>query len=473
MSEEEHRCLAGYAALEKAAQRFETRDARHQRVEHLPYLRTSRFLASFDTRALSEAAYRQWLFHHHALAVEGLTIEWKRLPIAGKQPLDRYWPSKERAFKRKLKQCGALLLAHQAERPRLTHIAAQDHYQTWKRWVGLYPLAAIPFYHGVVSEQTMIRRRQNVFNDKLNTADITSASGLAAESDSPSWTRFTGPIPALSPVEALGQLRQQPLDALGVPQLSEAAREQLVDAFMPTLAIENTDNTLADNDRPVQLTASRGAVARNPDQPTLYTHISLGRYRDQVTLQLNYSVWFSERRPEGLLDWLAGQYNGITWRVHLLPSGAVVGYDKMHQCGCWYQFFPAMGFRPRPQLPLAQEPFNIGRTLDPRERHTLWLEANTHHLLGVSAAPGSETGTAMEVHPYSDLRALETPEGPSQSPFDSRGLIPASRRPERWIFWPMGIASPGALRIHGTHAIAFIGRRHFDDPRLLRELGLE
>ncbi len=192
-----------------------------------------------------------------------------------------------------------------------------------------------------------------------------------------------------------------------------------------------------------------------------------------MTLQLNYSVWFSERRPEGALDLLAGQYNGITWRVHLLHSGAVVGYDKMHQCGCWYQFFPAMGFRPRPQLPLTQEPFNIGRILDPRERHTLWLKANTHHLLGVSAAPGPEAGTAMEVRPYSELRALEPPEGPSQSPFDSRGLIPESRRPERWVFWPLGIASPGAQRIHGTHAIAFIGRRHFDDPRLLRELGLE
>jgi len=37
----------------------------------------------------------------------------------------------------------------------------------------------------------------------------------------------------------------------------------------------------------------------------------------------------------------------------------------------------------------------------------------------------------------------------------------------------MGVPDPGALRIHGTHAIAFIGHRHFDDPRLLKELGLE
>jgi hypothetical protein len=30
----------------------------------------------------------------------------------------------------------------------------------------------------------------------------------------------------------------------------------------------------------------------------------------------------------------------------------------------------------------------------------------------------------------------------------------------------MGIASPGAMRQWGRHATAFIGRRHFDDPRL-------
>ena len=58
------------------------------------------------------------------------------------------------------------------------------------------------------------------------------------------------------------------------------------------------------------------------------------------------------------------------------------------------------------------------------------------------------------------------------SPFNAQGLIPESERPERFVFWPMGIPSPGAMRIHGTHAIAFIGQRHFDAPRILDELGL-
>jgi hypothetical protein len=34
----------------------------------------------------------------------------------------------------------------------------------------------------------------------------------------------------------------------------------------------------------------------------------------------------------------------------------------------------------------------------------------------------------------------------------------------------MGIRSPGAMRQWGRHAVAFVGRRHFDDPRLIEAL---
>jgi hypothetical protein len=34
----------------------------------------------------------------------------------------------------------------------------------------------------------------------------------------------------------------------------------------------------------------------------------------------------------------------------------------------------------------------------------------------------------------------------------------------------MGVLSPGAMRQYGRHAVAFIGRRHFDDPHYLQEM---
>ena len=65
------------------------------------------------------------------------------------------------------------------------------------------------------------------------------------------------------------------------------------------------------------------------------------------------------------------------------------------------------------------------------------------------------------------LRALPWPAGGTRSAYDAAGLVPGSERGERWLFWPMGIASAGQMRQWGRHATAFVGRRHFDDPGLL------
>ena len=67
------------------------------------------------------------------------------------------------------------------------------------------------------------------------------------------------------------------------------------------------------------------------------------------------------------------------------------------------------------------------------------------------------------------LRSLPTAEGGHRSAFWSSGIMPGTERGERALFWPMGIASPGAMRQWGRHPTAFVGRRHFDDPRLLAE----
>jgi hypothetical protein len=60
--------------------------------------------------------------------------------------------------------------------------------------------------------------------------------------------------------------------------------------------------------------------------------------------------------------------------------------------------------------------------------------------------------------------------GPGRaSAFGPDGLVRGTERPERHTFWPMGIASAGAMRQWGRHATAFVGRRHFDDADLLEK----
>jgi hypothetical protein len=67
---------------------------------------------------------------------------------------------------------------------------------------------------------------------------------------------------------------------------------------------------------------------------------------------------------------------------------------------------------------------------------------------------------------YDELRSLPRPVG-RRSVFGEDGLIAGTERTERFLFWPMGIESAGAMRQWGRHATAFVGRRHFDDADLL------
>jgi hypothetical protein len=66
--------------------------------------------------------------------------------------------------------------------------------------------------------------------------------------------------------------------------------------------------------------------------------------------------------------------------------------------------------------------------------------------------------------PYDRLRSLPLPDGGRRSMFGPDGIVPGSERLERFILWPTGVPSPGAMRQSGRHAVAFVGERHFDDP---------
>ncbi len=66
-----------------------------------------------------------------------------------------------------------------------------------------------------------------------------------------------------------------------------------------------------------------------------------------------------------------------------------------------------------------------------------------------------------------ELRSLPVARGGRRSLVGPDGLVRGTERAERLFFWPMGIASAGAMRQWGRHATAFVGRRHFDDPDLI------
>jgi hypothetical protein len=67
---------------------------------------------------------------------------------------------------------------------------------------------------------------------------------------------------------------------------------------------------------------------------------------------------------------------------------------------------------------------------------------------------------------------MPAPDGAARSLYGPDGIIRQSRRAERFLFWPLGIPSAGTMRQSGMHATAFIGRRHFDAPGHLEDLGI-
>ena len=81
----------------------------------------------------------------------------------------------------------------------------------------------------------------------------------------------------------------------------------------------------------------------------------------------------------------------------------------------------------------------------------------------------ARTVTAMAARDYNELRSL--PDGNThRSLFGAHAIVAGSERGERFLLWPMGIRSPGAMRQWGHHPVAFVWRRHFDDPGLIDEI---
>jgi hypothetical protein len=217
--------------------------------------------------------------------------------------------------------------------------------------------------------------------------------------------------------------------------------------------------------------STRDAAAPSVDttQPVVYrrsTHTLVG---SRWLRQLVYTVWFTERPASSRLDLLSGTLDGVIVRITLAPDGAPLMLDSIHTCGCWHQFYPAPGVALREDAPGTVEWAFVPSALPALERGqrlAVRLASATHHVTGI-ATPSPMPAQRYALRDDNELRSLPLPGGGARSLYAADGLVRGSERAERFLFWPMGIASAGAMRQWGHHATAFVGRRHFDDPNLL------
>ena len=431
------RCLDHFQDADRRVAAARVGDAQAARVAGFPYLRVSRFLASFRGE-VSDTDFPAWAEHLAALDAQARRAEMKNLNAAGEIG--------------DLERCRALLLQQdlqQAKARQALRDAARvdDSYDPGARLLGLYPIAAMPIAFGALQW----RRRE--------TEDI---AGPAAAL--PVKGRLVSYAPP-SPPTVLPDLQRAPRDGLGAPRLSDNDKAALLAAHAPVIVVDEA----TDADRIGALVWDAQKLVVDGALPVAYTLVSHTRFQGRVLVQLVYAFWFSERPKKGVVDLLGGRLDGIIWRVTLDEAGAPLLYDSIHPCGCYHLFFPVADWARRDTWSIWHEGSSVPErapVLAAGERLVARLQSGTHYIkdIGVGTAKDAR---AYQFRDYDELRTLPLGDGGSQSLFRSDGLIAGTARGERFLFWPMGIKSAGAMRQWGHHATAFVGIRHFDDPYLL------
>lgn len=459
----EAQCYEVFQRVDAAIDATGVQDGMAARVAGFPYLRASRFLASYAQEELSAAQFEQWMGRMVTLGLEAHRIELANLPAATREELGhalREIDAHHAAPREALEQCAQRLAEADRDRPERRAelrgaVSVPDDYVTWQRVVGLYWLTRIPFANGV---RDWHREVHATFALPLDQLPVTGR--LTDYSPPPS-----GP---LMPKALAALLARASANPLGIPEPGGGDLEALYRAFAPRFVVD----TKSAADVPGALGWGEdglpGVVSR---LPVIYRRVSHSRYEGRALLQLNYAIWFPERPLDAGWDILGGRLDGVLWRVTLAPDGEPWVFDTIHHCGCYHQFIPTARAAPKPQPDTLDETAFVPQMLPrvkPDTRLTLRLAAGTHYLERVVPdAASSEKSVGYVFADDDTLRSIPLNEGGRRSVFRPDGIVPGSERGERWLFWPMGVPEPGAMRQWGRHATAFVGRRHFDEPGLL------
>ena len=442
-------CAQWYRALDAEIDAAGVRDAQSTRVAGFPHLRVDRALASLKQRAgASEPARRAFGDRLAELDLEARSHEIRNLPTLSQEARAQ---AARRALDCSRRLRAADLASADARDALLAAARVPDDYSTTLRIFGLYYLTRIPFASGVRAWESETRA---AFERE---ADSAANRVRYSPSATPAWPREV----------VAGVLARAQFDPLGHPGLTAREIERLAASYAPLLDVEIG----GDYDRFGALRWRRASGVPEVDgaDPVMYVQAAYTRYGDRLLLQFVYTVWFPERAPSGTFDLLSGRLDGLTFRVTLAPDGEPLIYDSIHPCGCYHMFFPTARARPRPAPSGLDEWAFVPQSLpraNPGERPVLTLASRTHYIERVALVHGGESLVRYALRPYDELRSLPRAGGMSASAFGPDGLVAGTERLERFLFWPMGIRSPGAMRQWGRHATAFVGRRHFDDADL-------
>lgn len=462
LATEDAACLRWFEHINAKLDEADLDDAETMRLADFPFLRSNRFLASMSDRVVDQNTLAQWLENSRQLDERARLLEFANLSekqqhalLSELSPGDSIAQATPRCGKRLTK-----LILNNPEHQSLVLQQANipDAYQTWKRIIGGYALAEYAAGVGITRlHQELIEGFQQPL------AQLPVQGRLMQYAPAQTATLTTVDIDAM--------LHPAYANPLAIPSLNPEQLQRLFAHFAPAWEID----TRNDNDKigQVMLDAD-GKPHIDSTKPTVYTRHAFTRRNGKVLLQLVYQIWLPAREKTGVFDLYGGPLDSVIWRVTLSPEGSPIGFDSIHGCGCYYLLFPGQGYRaivPEDGAEPVLSPRPIP-AIPTGKRLLLRLASRTHYLQQIAVVPDTADNRLQHYvwQASETLNSLPMPDGTYRSLFGSDGIVDASRRNERFLLWPFGVASPGAMRQWGTHAIAFTGRRHFDDPFLLEKL---
>ena len=449
-------CADFFASLDKQTKKANVIDPGVFRVKKYPYLRVNRFIASFGEDVDNQAAFAAWTDRMQALDQDARNYEIANLPDTAVSALDSV--NDRAGLYSTVATCGNLLRA--ADFQNVSHqeklresVSVFDDYITLRRVLGIYPITRLFVSYGVSRWHDEARK------------------SFSAEPPA-NWQTIR-----YLPAEKIGVshlsriVGQTERDALGIPTYTPEKRRALFRLYAPVWEIQYQGNY----DRIGAPTyTDSGLISVNTDQPVTYTLLSFTRFGKEILTQLNYIIWFPSRPKEGALDIYGGVLDGVNYRVTLDPMGKPLNYETMHNCGCYYKAYPTDRLQVRPKIDYAEPPLILeAPDVNPsNDLMVVAMESRTHyvqHLYPLSRELKPATAV-YSLADYGRLRSLQYLQDDRKSMFRQDSIAPDSTRLERLILWPTGVYSPGAMRQWGRHAVAFVGKRHFDDPFFMDEM---
>ncbi len=446
-------------SLDGLVQATNVADQGSRRIKQFPFLRTNRFLTSFNEQIETAEQFNQLVGYLRQQALQGWHFEVNNL---GKEKSVELLPLVAQlgndSISVALDECSQLLVEssfnRQNNRERLlANNRVPDAYSNWQRILGLYPLVSPIFKLGILQ-----------WHDETRATHAKERSALPIIGKLVHYHDHQGPEEheEASGKQPPGIMSNNPL---GIPEPGKKTLQALFNAHAPVFEIDTVNQH--DLIGSIRLDENAG-VEVDTSKPAYYQYTTRTRIDDEILLQLNYMIWFPSRPKSSSVDLLGGKLDGIIWRVTLLPDGSPLLYDSIHTCGCYHLVFPTQHAKVKTNQAGYEEPLLI---LDPvqigdDQRLFVRVASTTHYINNVYTSNRTlKNAITVAIQHKDRLRSL--PAGQRHaSLYDGDAIITDSVRLERFLFWPMGVISPGAMRQPGHHATAFIGRRHFDDAYL-------